>query len=262
VARFPLSFSLGCPLFAVQKYSDALNALREERKIGGGFHHNLVAVDSRNHKATFQKSDGSTVDIRYTFLHATPPMGPLDFIQQSPLADAHSWVSVNSTTLQHTNPEYANVFSLGDCSSLPTSKTAAAITAQTPIVAENIYCFLEHGRAASAHYDGYTSCPVSFNSQMHFRRQVSIPYKLLTGYGELLLAEFKYGLEPKETFSAFVDQTKSHRAFYWLKKSLFPHVYWNYMVSFDLGICARSSLFIWVKGRWFGTKGFSRPSYS
>jgi len=61
----------------------------------------------------------------------------------------------------------------------------------------------------------------------------------LTGHGELLLAEFKYGLEPKETFSAFVDQTKSHRAFYWLKKSLFPHVYWNYMVSFDLGIWAR-----------------------
>jgi len=65
----------------------------------------------------------------------------------------------------------------------------------------------------------------------------------LTGYGELLLAEFKYGLEPKETFSAFVDQTKSHRAFYWLKKSLFPYVYWNYMVSFDLGICARVSVY-------------------
>jgi len=61
----------------------------------------------------------------------------------------------------------------------------------------------------------------------------------LTGYGELLLAEFKYGLEPKETFSAIMDQTKSHWVFYWLKKSLFPYVYWNYMVSFDLRIHAR-----------------------
>jgi len=160
--KISVEFFTGMPtMFAVKKYSDALNALREERKIGGDFHHNLVAVDSRNHKATFQKSDGSTVDIRYTFLHATPPMGPLDFIKQSPLADAHGWVSVNSTTLQHTNPEYANIFSLGDCSSLPTSKTTAAITAQTPVVAENIWYFLEHGRAASAHYDCYTSCPVS-----------------------------------------------------------------------------------------------------
>jgi len=69
----------------------------------------------------------------------------------------------------------------------------------------------------------------------------------LTGYGELLLAEFKYGLEPKGTFSAFVDQTKSHRAFYWLKKSLFPYVYWDYMVSFDLGICARVSVYYFFR---------------
>ena len=36
--------------------------------------------------------------------------------------------------------------------------------------------------------------------------------QLLTGYGELMLAEFKYGLEPKETFSTFFDQAKSHRS--------------------------------------------------
>lgn len=57
-------------------------------------------------------------------------------------------------------------------------------------------------------------------------------YQLLTGYGELLLAEFKYGLVPKETFSSVVDQAKSRRAFYWLKKELFPYAYWKYMVSY------------------------------
>lgn len=36
-------------------------------------------------------------------------------------------------------------------------------------------------------------------------------WQLLTGYGELMLAEFKYGLEPKETFSDIFDQSKSHR---------------------------------------------------
>ena len=244
--KISVEFFTGMPtMFAVKKYSDVLNALKEERKIGGGFQHNLVAVDSKSRKATFQKSGGSTVDIFYTSLHATPPMGPLDFIKQSPLADAAGWVSVDSATLQHTNPEYANVFSLGDCSSLPTSKTAAAIAAQTPVVAENVYCFLEQGRAVSAHYDGYTSCPVSSAHRSHFQCYVLILYKLLTGYGELLLAEFKYGLEPKETFGAFVDQAKSQRAFYWLKKDLFPYVYWNYMASFDLGsTCWNFSLLV------------------
>jgi hypothetical protein len=35
--------------------------------------------------------------------------------------------------------------------------------------------------------------------------------QLLTGYGELMLAEFKYGLVPKESFSQYVDQSKSNR---------------------------------------------------
>jgi len=35
-------------------------------------------------------------------------------------------------------------------------------------------------------------------------------FQLLTGYGELLLAEFKYGLEPKESFS-FLNQGKPNR---------------------------------------------------
>jgi NADPH-dependent 2,4-dienoyl-CoA reductase/sulfur reductase-like enzyme len=53
-------------------------------------------------------------------LHVTPPMGPLDSIKNSPLADAAGWVAVDQGTLQH--QKYENVFSLGDASSLPTSK--------------------------------------------------------------------------------------------------------------------------------------------
>lgn len=156
-----VDFYTGTPtMFAVKKYSDVLNSLREERKIGGYFQHNLIEVDSNNHKATFQKADGSTVEVDYTTLHVTPPMGPLEFIKRSRLADAAGWVSVDPGTLQHTNPQFANVFSLGDSSSLPTSKTAAAITAQTPVLTENLYSFLESGKVANARYDGYTSCPV------------------------------------------------------------------------------------------------------
>lgn len=54
--------------------------------------------------------------------HVTPPMGPLEFIKRSPLADAAGWVDVSASSLQHV--KFPNVFSLGDCSSLPTSKVS------------------------------------------------------------------------------------------------------------------------------------------
>jgi eukaryotic sulfide quinone oxidoreductase len=155
-----VDFFTGMPtMFAVKKYSDILNALRIERGIGGHFQHNLVSIDSANHKATFRKEDSSTVTIDYTLLHATPPMGPLEALKGSPIADAAGWVDVDQATLRHN--KFGNVFALGDCSSLPTSKTSAAITAQAPVLTENIFSVMDHGEVhPNARYDGYTSCPV------------------------------------------------------------------------------------------------------
>ncbi|KAK7014898.1 Pyr-redox-2 domain-containing protein [Favolaschia claudopus] len=226
-SKIHVDFYTGMPtMFSVKKYSDALNELRIGRGVGGFFGHNLISIDSANHKATFKKSDESTVVVDYTVLHVTPPMGPLDFIKGSPIADNVGWVSVDPATLRHT--EFDNVWAIGDCSSLPTSKTAAAITAQAPVLSENLFSVVDTGKLSSATYDGYTSCP------------------LLTGYNELMLAEFKYGLEPKETFSNQFNQAKSNRLFYHFKKDLFPWAYWNYM----------------VKGQWYGTKGPFRPKYA
>ncbi|KAM3463774.1 hypothetical protein NHJ6243_002961 [Beauveria neobassiana] len=150
-------------------------------------------------------------------------MGPHEFVARSPLADAAGLVSVDSATLRHT--AYDNVWALGDAASLPTSKTAAAITAQAPVLVANLLG-AEEGREPQATYDGYTSCP------------------LVTEYGKVLLAEFKYGPEPKETFGRLlgVDQVEPRRAFYHLKKDFFPWVYRKFM----------------VKGTWAGPKGFIR----
>ncbi|KAF8229888.1 FAD/NAD(P)-binding domain-containing protein [Tricholoma matsutake] len=223
-----VDFYTGMPtMFSVKKYSDALNALRIQRGVGGHFQHNLIAIDSVNHKATFKKSDGSSVNVDYTLLHVAPPMGPLDFLKQSPISDNAGWVEVDQSTLRHVNPDFGNIFALGDCSSLPTPKTAAAITTQAPVLTENLFSVMDTGKVSAATYDGYASCP------------------LLTGYGELMLAEFKYNLVPKETFAKFFNQAKSHRVFYHLKKDVFPFVYWKFM----------------VKGEWFGPLGRRRPSF-
>jgi sulfide:quinone oxidoreductase len=150
---------------------------------------------------------GEQTVIAYDMLHVTPPMGPPDVIKQSKLADADGWVEVNQYTLQHLR--YTNVFSLGDSSNLPTSKTGAAIRKQAPVLVENLMA-LTAGQPMSATYDGYTSCP------------------LVTGYGSLILAEFDYDKQPKETFP--FDQAQERYSMYAMKAYGLPAMYWNGML--------------------------------
>lgn len=62
---------------------------------------------------------------QYEMLHVTPPMGPPPVLKGSSLEDEGGWLDVNKDTLQH--KKYTNVFGIGDCTNLPTSKTAAAV---------------------------------------------------------------------------------------------------------------------------------------
>lgn len=155
----------------------------------------------------------------FDFLHAVPKMGPHGFVRDSPLANEAGFVDVDQATLRHV--KYGNVWSAGDAAALQTSKTAAAITAQAPVLVSNVLSALEN-KPLTAAYDGYTSCP------------------LLTEYGKVMLAEFTYGGKPQETFGTFVDQATPRRAFYHLKKDFFPWVYFKSM----------------VKGTWGGPKGW------
>lgn len=162
-----IDFYTGTPsMFGVKKYSDALEKLRVERGVGGYFQHNLTAVDVNNRKATFKKADGSEVKVDYTLLHVVPPQGPLKVIKESALADEAGWVAIDPNTLRST--KFDNVWSLGDASSSPASKTAAAITAQTPVLTENLFQVADKGVLGTARYDGYASCPVSRVPSINF----------------------------------------------------------------------------------------------
>jgi len=190
-------------IFAVKKYAEVLNRICADRDIDTQFAWKLTAVDAPARKATFEHTkNGEQRTEEYTMLHVTPPMSAPAFIASSPLANAAGFVDVDKATTQHVR--YPNVFSLGDASSLPTSKTAAAVRAQLPVLTMS-------GRALTASYDGYTSCP------------------LVTGYGRLVLAEFDYDLNPAETFP--FDQGKERRSMYLLKKYVLPYIYWNALVA-------------------------------
>jgi len=70
---------------------------------------------------------------------------------------AGGWLEVDKDTLQHRR--YPNVFGLGDVNGTPRGKTAATVKKSTPLVVQNLLDVMA-GKAPSATFDGYTSCPL------------------------------------------------------------------------------------------------------
>jgi sulfide:quinone oxidoreductase len=196
-------------IFSVKKYADALDKVVARKGIETKYRHNLIEIRGETKEAIFEQLDtGETVTLPYNMIHVTPPMSAPDFIKHSPLADEAGWVEVDKHTLQHRR--YPNIFGLGDASSLPTSKTGAAVRKQAPTLVKNLLAVMR-GRTQTAQYDGYTSCP------------------LVTGYGRLIMAEFDYNLQPKETFP--FDQSKERYSMYLLKAYGLPKLYWHGMLK-------------------------------
>ena len=130
---------------------------------------NLIEIRPDSKEALFEHLETGEQEVfTYDLLHVTPPMKAPSCIKESALADAGGWVDVDPYTLQH--KKFANVFGIGDCSNLPTSKTGAAIRKQAPVVVRNLMSLIK-GSSLDAKYDGYTSCP------------------LVTGYNKLVLAD-------------------------------------------------------------------------
>ena len=193
-------------VFSAPHYAKALmERVIGPRGIETHFRHELTEIRPASREAVFRDLEhGQEVVQRYDLLHVAPPMSAPDFVKRSPLANEGGWVDVDKGTLRHVR--YPNVFGIGDASSLPTSKTAAAIRAQLPVLLANLQS-ARLGEAPVATYDGYTSCP------------------LVTGYGKLILAEFGYDLQPQETFP--FDQSKERASMYWLKRFVLPELYWK-----------------------------------
>jgi sulfide:quinone oxidoreductase len=197
--------SAGKAIFGVKKYANPLNQVVARKAIETRYHHNLIEIRVEAKEAIFERLDtGDKVVLPFEMIHVTPPMSAPDFVKQSPLANASGWVDVDKYTLQHTR--YPNIFGLGDASSLPTSRTGAAIRKQAPVLVKNLVAAMR-GKPLVARYDGYAACPI------------------VTGYGRLIMAEFDYDGNPKESFP--FDQSKERYSMYLLKAYGLPLMYWH-----------------------------------
>ncbi len=198
----------GGVIFGIEKYAKTLRKVAERYRIGLHFKHDLIRVDGEKKQATFKVTapDGAVSEVTKAFdmLHVTPPQSAPDFVRNSPLANENGWVDVDKFTLQH--KKYPNVFSLGDASGMPNSKTGAAVRKQAPVLVDNLLAIIA-GKTPEAKYNGYSSCPI------------------VTAYGKLMLAEFDYDNKPTETFP--FDQSQERRSMWVLKRYILPWLYWN-----------------------------------
>lgn len=196
-------------IFAVKKYRETLEKVIARKEIDARFQYDLTSIDADKKVATFRHLETDTLEeVPYDMIHVTPPMSSPDFIKNSPLAAETGWVSVDPKSLRHT--AFPNVFAIGDCSNLPTSKTGAAIRKQAPVLVAHLMAAIQH-RSTSEAYNGYTSCP------------------LVTGYGSLVMAEFDYDGTPDESFP--IDQGKERWTMWLVKKIGLPWLYWNLMLK-------------------------------
>ncbi|MPC08006.1 Sulfide:quinone oxidoreductase, mitochondrial [Portunus trituberculatus] len=179
---------------------EAINTDQEEQQIFSKILVQMFCLSC----AFFKETDNL-----YEMLHVTPPMSSPDPLRQcAALTNETGYLNVNKHTLQHVT--FPNVFGIGDCTSVPTSKTAAAVAGQFGVMKRNLSLVM--GGASPKHqYDGYTSCP------------------LVTGYNKCILAEFDMDGNPLETFP--INQAKERRTMFHLKKDMMPTMYWNGMLN-------------------------------
>jgi len=203
----------GPGMFGVPFFAKALSKVAAGYGIKTQFHCNLVAIDGPCKTATFEVTDADGNKRReqksFDMIHVTPPQSAPDFIKQSPLSNESGWMVVNDKTLQH--PRYLNIFGLGDATTTPNAKTAAAVRKQVPVVVDNILNLMANKEVVEG-YDGYGSCP------------------LTTSLNSAMLAEFSYGGKVTPSFP-LLDPRENRRIWWWGKTTGFPMLYWRLMLK-------------------------------
>lgn len=205
-------------------YGDRLAELYKQREVDAAYSHRLASVDTSARKAVFDilpkpskkpvpaDANYEKVTVDYDFLHFVPPMSAPDFVKQSSLTEESKpggWVKVDKETMVHT--QYKNIISFGDVSSLPTSKTGAAIRLQAPIAAANLVELME-GKEPTGKYNGYSACPI------------------VTEYGKVLMCEFGYDKKLMPTIP-FIDPGIERGMWWTLKVHGLKPMYYHGMLK-------------------------------
>ncbi|MBW0091617.1 NAD(P)/FAD-dependent oxidoreductase [Pseudonocardia sp. KRD-184] len=199
-------------MFGVKEFSDVLVGVAKRYGITVHLQSEAISVNSDAREVTIaDRANDSEATLGYDVMHMVPPQSAPDWVEKTSLADPASpagYIEIDKHTMQHTR--YPDVFALGDAGSSPNSKTGAAIRKQAPVVVANLVDVMA-GRAPSARYEGYASCP------------------LTTSRHSMLLAEFDYSMKPKPSIPV-INTIKERRDMWYLKRYGLPALYWQGML--------------------------------
>ncbi|KRX87770.1 Sulfide:quinone oxidoreductase, mitochondrial [Trichinella pseudospiralis] len=203
-------------MFSVPVYAKTMEKVAQRKGIQVNYFHDLVEVDWKNRIAKFRvkssNEDAEKIqDFPYDFLHVAPPFSAPDNLRMcTELVDSAGYLNVDPYTLQH--KKYPNIFGIGDCANLPTSKTLAAITSQGKVLRRRIGALINNQDVnKQILYNGYTSCP------------------LITSHNTVVLAEFGYDGKLLETLP--INQNKERRTLFYVATKLMPQLYWRLHVN-------------------------------
>jgi sulfide:quinone oxidoreductase len=134
-------------------------------------------------------------DIDYDLLVMVPPHRGHQFVLDSEIAGGKGWIPTDKYTLKVEGQE--NMWALGDCTDIPTSKAGSTAHYQAPVIAKNIASLIK-GETPKAKYDGHVQC------------------FFLTEFGSSMFIDFNYESPPKPSPT---------RKIWWWFKLLFKPLY-------------------------------------
>lgn len=196
-------------MFGVKEFADILVGVAKRYGIHVHLQSEAISVNPDVREVTIaDRANKTESTLGYDVMHMVPPQSAPDWVKKTSLADPAGYVEIDKRTMQHTR--YSDVFALGDAGSSPNSKTGAAIRKQAPVVVANLVDVMA-GKAPSARYQGYASCP------------------LTTSRHSMLLAEFDYSMKPTPSIPV-IDTIKERRDMWYLKRYGLPALYWQGML--------------------------------
>jgi len=155
--------------------------------------------------------DGRILD--FDLLVSVPAHEGAPFLRGSTLADELGFIKVDKHSLQSTL--YENVFAIGDCSDVPTSKAGSAAHFMGKTLTQNVIR-AAHGQSPLQTYDGHVNCFIE------------------TGYEKGLMVDFNYETQPLKgnyplpgigPFSLLKESAANH----WGKLA-FKWIYWHLLL--------------------------------
>lgn len=186
-------------VFSREPYATKLSSLFAERGIETIANFTPSVVDHANGVL----KDYGGKEVKFDLMSITPEHEGMAFIEESEgIGDAANWVKCDKNKMSTLS--YPNVYSLGDATDFPTSKTASGIRKQAKVLVD-IFKARFKGEEPKALYDGEIICPI------------------LTRYQRVMFAHFNY----EEAISPAIESYAN-----WvLKVHMLMPMYWNLMLN-------------------------------